>query len=395
MVDRNTTLNFTRQEYADRLYKTRTAMSEAGLELLIVTDPTNMGWLTGYDGWSFYTHQCVLLTETGDPIWFGRGIDAAGALRTTYLAEDHVLPYPDHYVQSTECHPMDYLSEILDDRGLGHLHVGVEMDNYYFSAACYASLVRHLPNAKFRDATGLVNWQRAVKSEQEIGYMNRAARIVEAMHARIFEIIEPGLKKNLLAAEIYHTGISGADGHGGDYPAIVPMLPSGMDATAAHLTWDDQELKSGEATFFEIAGCHRRYHCPQSRTVYLGPVPQKYQDAEKAVLEGIEAGLEQAKPGNLAEDIARSFFTTLRKHGFEKDNRTGYSIGMSYPPDWGERTLSLRLGDKTVLEPNMCIHFMPALWLDDGGLEITEPIRITDSGAECFTTTPRKLMTKT
>lgn len=394
MADPNRTLNFTLEEYANRVRKTRLAMSEAGIELLVVTDPTNMGWLTGYDGWSFYTHQCVLITPTEDPIWFGRGIDAAGATRTTYLTEDHIIPYPDHYVQSTERHPMDYLSEILTDKGLGHLHMGVEMDNYYFSAACYASLVSHLPNAKFRDATGLVNWQRCVKSDQEIEYMNRAARIVEAMHARIFEVIEPGLKKNLLAAEIYHTGISGADGHGGDYPAIVPMLPSGMDATAAHLTWDDQELKSGEATFFEIAGCHRRYHCPQSRTVYLGEVPQKYLDAEKAVLEGIEAGLEKAKPGNLAEDIAKSFFETLRKHGFEKDNRTGYSIGMSYPPDWGERTLSLRLGDKTVLEPNMCIHFMPALWLDDGGLEITEPIRITETGADCFTTTPRQLMIK-
>lgn len=388
------TLNFSRDEYATRLAKTRDAMSEAGIELLVVTDPTNMAWLTGYDGWSFYTHQCVLITDAHDPLWFGRGIDAAGAVRTTYLAEDRILPYADHYVQSTERHPMDYLSEIISDRGFGALHIGLEMDNYYFSAACYTSLLKHLPNAKFKDATGLVNWQRAIKSPQEIEYMNRAARIVEAMHARIYEIIEPGMRKNILAAEIYHTGISGADGHGGDYPAIAPMLPSGMDATAAHLTWDDRELKSGEGTFFEIAGCHRRYHCPQSRTVYLGDVPQKYLDAEKAVLEGIDAGLEKAKPGNLAEDIAAAFFATLRKHGFEKDNRTGYSIGMSYPPDWGERTISLRLGDKTVLEPNMCIHFMPALWLDDGGLEITEPIRITETGAICMTTTPRQLMVK-
>ncbi|NQW00827.1 MAG: ectoine hydrolase DoeA [Rhodospirillales bacterium] len=395
MTGSDVTLNFSRQEYAARIAKTRTAMNEAGIELLIATDPSNMGWLTGYDGWSFYTHQCVLVPLSGEPIWFGRGIDAAGARRTTFLDDDHIIAYADHYVQSTERHPMDYLSEVLTARGLGNLHIGVEMDNYYFSAACYASLVRHLPNARFRDATGLVNWQRAVKSAQEIIYMKRAARIVEAMHARIFEIIEPGMKKNRLAAEIFHCGISGADGHGGDYPAIVPMLPSGMDATAAHLTWDDREMKTGEATFFEIAGCHRRYHCPQSRTVYLGPVPQKYLDAEKAVLAGIDAGLEKARPGNRAEDIAEAFFTTLRSHGFEKDNRTGYSIGMSYPPDWGERTISLRRGDKTVLQPDMCIHFMPALWLDDGGLEITEPIRITETGSECLTTTPRQLMIKT
>ncbi len=387
-------LNFTREEYAARLLGTRAAMSRSGIELLLVSDPSNMAWLTGYDGWSFYTHQCVLVAEEGDPIWFGRGMDGFGARRTVYMDEADIIGYPDHYVQSTERHPMDFLSDLIAERGWDKGPIGVEMDNYYFSAAAFASLQRHLANASFKDATGLVNWQRAVKSSQEITYMRRAARIVEAMHARIFEIMKPGMRKNDLVAEIYHTSIQGADGHGGDYPAIVPMLPSGMDATAPHLTWDDKPLKSGEGTFFEIAGCHRRYHCPLSRTVYLGKVPQKYLDAEQAVLEGIEAGLAAAKPGNVCEDIAIAFFDTLKKFGFEKDSRTGYSIGLSYPPDWGERTMSLRRGDKTELQPGMCLHFMPGLWLDDGGLEITESILITETGVECLSNVPRKLMVK-
>ena len=162
------------------------------------------------------------------------------------------------------------------------------MDNYYFSAACFASLQKHLPEAELIDATALVNWQRAVKSPRELEYMRRAARIVEAMHARILEVVEPGLPKNRLIAEIYHTAISGADGHGGDYPAIVPLAPSGIDASAAHLTWDERPFRSGEGTFFEIAGCYRRYHCPLSRTIFLGKPPQKFLDVEQAVLEGIE-----------------------------------------------------------------------------------------------------------
>jgi ectoine hydrolase len=388
------TLDFTRQEYASRLAATRQAMETAGVDLLMVSDPSNMAWLTGYDGWSFYTHQCVLIAGDGDPIWFGRGMDGNGARRTVYMDENDIIGYPDHYVQSTERHPMDFLSGFISERGWDKGSIGVEMDNYYFSAAAYGSLTTHLANATFKDVTGLVNWQRAVKSPQEIEYMRRAARIVEKMHARIFEVMEPGMRKNDLAAEIYHTAIQGAEGHGGDYPAIVPMLPSGMDATAPHLTWDDKPLKSGEGTFFEIAGCHRRYHCPLSRTIYLGQVPDKYLDAEKAVLEGIEAGLSAAKPGNFCEDIAIAFFDTLKKFGFEKDSRTGYSIGLSYPPDWGERTMSLRRGDRTVLQPGMCLHFMPGLWLDDGGLEITESILITETGVECLSDVPRKLMVK-
>jgi ectoine hydrolase len=387
-------LNFSRDEYARRIAKTRRAMEGQGIELLIVTDPSNMAWLTGYDGWSFYVHQCVLLTHEGDPIWYGRSQDAFGARRTVFMGEADILSYPDHYVQTPERHPMDHLSGIIADKGWDRCAIGVEMDNYYFAAACFASLQTHLPNATFKDATGLVNWQRAVKSEQELVYMRRAARIVEAMHARIQELIEPGLPKNRLVAEIYHTGITGVDGHGGDYPGIVPLLPTGKDASAPHLTWDDKPFETGAGTFFEIAGVHRHYHCPLCRTVYLGKPPQDMLAAEQALLEGLDAGLEVAKPGNTCEDIAKAFLGVLKRHGIEKDSRNGYPIGLSYPPDWGERTMSLRLGDTSVLEENMTFHFMPGLWFDDWGLEITESIVITAAGAETLADVPRKLFVK-
>jgi len=388
-------LAFARGEYDARIAKTRGAMQKAGIDLLIVTDPTNMAWLTGYDGWSFYVHQCVLVAMEGEPVWYGRGQDANGAKRTTFVAHENIVGYPDIYVQSPVRHPMDYLStEVIAARGWDRLAIGVELDNYYFSAAAYASLQKHLPAARWVDATALVNWQRAVKSPREIEYMRVAARIVEKMHARILDVVEPGMRKNELVAQIYDAGIIGADGFGGDYPAIVPLLPTGADAAAPHLTWDDSKFERNAGTFFEIAGCYRRYHCPQSRTVYLGKPPQHFLDAEKAIVEGIDAGLAAAKPGNACEDIANAFFAVLAKSGIEKNSRCGYPIGASYPPDWGERTMSLRPGDRTVLEPGMTFHFMPGLWLDDWGLEITESILITDTGVETFCNTPRKLFVK-
>jgi ectoine hydrolase len=388
-------LPFEPTEYKVRLDKTRRAMQARGIELLIVSDPSNMAWLTGYVGWSFYVHQCVLLAQEGDPLWFGRGQDANGARRTTFLDDADIHGYPDHYVQSTVRHPMDYLADaVIRVRGWDRLSVGVEMDNYYFSAACFASLQGHLPDARFVDATGLGNWQRAVKSEREITFMRRAARIVEAMHARILELVEPGLPKNQLIAEIYRTAISGAEGFGGDYPAIVPLAPSGADASAAHLTWDERPFKRGEGTFFEIAGCYRRYHCPLSRTVFLGRPPQKFLDTEKAVLEGIEAALDAARPGARCEDVEAAWRKVIARYGIEKESRCGYSIGLSYPPDWGERTMSLRPGDRTVLEEGMCFHLIPAIWRDDWGLEITESFLVTAGGAGPFCHYPRRLFVK-
>jgi len=387
-------LPFTNQEYQTRIAKTRAAMAAAGLDLIFVTDPSNMAWLTGYDGWSFYVHQGVLLGMEGDPIWWGRGMDANGAKRTAFMGHDDILGYDDTYVQNPDKHPMQDLSHHIRARGWEAARIGVELDNYYFSAAAYLSLTRELPKASLLDSAGLVNWQRAVKSATEITYMRRAARIVERMHQVVLDRAEVGMRKNDLIADIYHASVTGADGHWGDYPAIVPMAPSGADATAPHLTWDDSPLKAGESTFFEIAGAYRRYQCPQSRTLFLGKPPQKFLEAEKAVLEAVVAGLEQAKPGNRCEDIANAFNTTLNRLGFEKDSRCGYAIGLSYPPDWGERTMSFRKGDLSVLQPGMTFHFMPALWLDDGGLEITEPIVITETGVECLCNTPRELFIK-
>jgi len=388
------TLHFSLAEYVERLAKTRSAMAKAGLELLVVSDPSNMAWLTGYDGWSFYVHQCVLVPPDGEPVWFGRGQDANGAKRTSWLAHDNIVGYPDHYVQSPDRHPMEVLARLIGERGWDRLSIGVEMDNYWFSAAAYATLQRQLPNARFSDATALVNWQRAVKSPQELEYMRRAARIVEAMHQRILDKIEPGMRKCDLVAEIYDVAIRGVDGFGGDYPAVVPLLPSGEEASAPHLTWDDRPLRTGEGTFFEIAGCYRRYHCPLSRTVFLGKPTQAFLDAEAAVLEGMDAGLAAARPGNTCEDIANAFFAVLRRHGIVKDNRTGYPIGLSYPPDWGERTMSLRPGDRTVLQPGMTFHFMTGLWLEMMGLEITESILITERGVECLAHVPRRLFVR-
>jgi len=380
--------DFSLSEYEARLARIRVAMAAQGLMALIVSDPSNMAWATGYDGWSFYVHQAVVIGPSGPPLWWGRGMDAAGARRTVWMGEEAIHGYDDSYVQNPDKHPMEVLAALIHDQGWAGGRVGVEMDNYYYSAKAHAVLADHLELA---DATGLVNWQRLVKSPAEIARMRRAAGIVAAMHRRILEVAEPGLPKNRLVAEILHAGATGAGGHWGDYPAIVPMAPSGLDATAPHLTWDDRPMQRGEAHFFEIAGVYRRYHCPQSRTLFFGEPPATYRRAEAAVQEATEAALARARPGQTCEDMAIAFYDTLGRHGFRKDSRTGYSIGLSYPPDWGERTLSLRRGDLTPLQPGMTLHFMPALWLDDGGIEITEPILITETGVEKLSTLPGAL----
>ena len=103
-------LPFSLAEYEVRIAKVRAAMDASGIEVLVVTDPASMAWLTGYDGWSFYVHQAVIVGLTGAPLWWGRAMDALGARRTVYMGHDDIFGYEDTYVQNPDKHPMQDLA---------------------------------------------------------------------------------------------------------------------------------------------------------------------------------------------------------------------------------------------------------------------------------------------
>ncbi|OWU85701.1 X-Pro dipeptidase [Oceanicola sp. 22II-s10i] len=386
---------FAREEYDRRIALTRAAMAELGVDVLFVTNPSNQFWLTGYDGWSFYVHQGVILTMEGDPIWWGRLMDANGARRTVWMEDESIIHYADRYIQAPDIHPMEDLASHLRIMGYGDKRIGIEMETYYFTARAFAVLAEGLPNAQFVDATTLVNWQRLIKSPAEIDFMRRAARISELVIHRAVELAEPGMRKHDLVGELFKTSVQGEDDSWGDYPAIVPLLPSGEDAAAPHLTWNGEALKKNEATFIEQSGCYRRYHAPLCRSIFFGKPPKHMSDAAQALTEGLNAGIEVARPGNRACDIARALDTELMKVGIERPARCGYAVGLSYPPDWGEHTVSLRAFDETVLQPGMTFHFMPGLWMEGWGLETTETILIREDGpAEPLCNVPRQLFVK-
>ena len=86
---------FQKDEYLERLRNTKTRMDASGMDVLVVADPANMNYLTGYDGWSFYVPQVVVVAlDAEEPIWIGRGMDAHGAKHTTFLSEDGIIGFP-------------------------------------------------------------------------------------------------------------------------------------------------------------------------------------------------------------------------------------------------------------------------------------------------------------
>jgi Xaa-Pro aminopeptidase len=386
---------FPDSEYERRLERTKRRLAEEGLDAIVVADPANMNYLTGYDGWSFYVHQAVVVTrERDEPVWVGRDMDRNGARATTWLGEDSIRAYSDDHVHSPhDLHPMDYLAGVLEDLGVADGRIGLEMDASYFTAKSYTRLDANLPEADFEDATLLVGWIRIRKSEREIEYMREAARISEEAMLAGIDAIDAGVPEYEAAAAIYDRLIRGTDEYGGDYPAIVPLMPSGDHTGTPHLTWTDRPFQEGELVLIELSGCRHRYHSPLARTAFIGDPPAEIQRTADVVVEGIEAALDAAEPGVTCETVEAAWRETIAEYGLEKEDRIGYSMGLGYPPDWGEHTASIRPGDETVLEEDMTFHLIPGIWEDEFGVELSETFRVTATGAEPLADFPRELFT--
>lgn len=388
-------LTFPKQEFQERLTKTKQRMADEGIDVLLVTDPANMNYLTGYDAWSFYVHQLlVVMIDEEQPYWIGRGLDANAARYTTWLDEEHIYPYPDNYVHSTVRHPMDFACDFLKKKKRDRTTIAVELDAYYFTAQCYIRLTQGLKNAVFKDGTNMVNWIRIVKSDQEIDYIKKAAKISEKAMQVAFDMLNEGVRECDVAASISYAQISGMDEYGGDYPSIVPLLPTGKKTSACHLTWTDETFKEGNPIIIELAGCHKRYHSPLARTAVIGMPNEEIKQLSEVVIEGINTALDVVKPGITCEEVELAWRESIEKNGVKKESRIGYSTGLNYPPDWGEHTASLRPGDRTVLEPNMVFHMIPTIDLGHVGMEISEAFRVTETGFEVLADFPRELFVK-
>ena len=388
-------MSFSTSEYIQRLQNVKRSMQDNGLDVLISHDTANMYYLTGYDAWSFYYAQCVLVhIDLDEPICFVREQDAGGAYIKTYLKKENIIVYNENYIHKWPKHPYDYLIEIIKEKKWDNLSIGLEMDAHYFTAFCYEKLKHGLPNANLKDSNRLVNWVRLIKSDSEIKYMKSAALITQNAMNKAVNVIDRGVRQCDAVGEIQKSLFYGTEDIGGEYSSITTLLPTGPGTSASHLTATEDRFKEGESTIVEISGCVKRYHAPLARTVQLGKPEQKKIDAMNATIEALNAGVNVVKPGNLADHVAKEFWKVLDKYKIKKESRTGYSIGIGYPPDWGEHTLNIYKGDMTELKPNVTFHMIAVMQFGNWGVEASESIRVTEKGNELLCNFPKELHIK-
>lgn len=385
---------FPAAEYVSRTNRVR-ERANGTFDVLVVTDPKNIFYLTGYDAYSYYVPQALVVPVSADepPLLVLRRQDLPAARWTTHLSPEQLVGYGDEYIIGS-CHPMEFVASMITERGWGKGVIGVEFDGSSFSPRGMHALESRLGNATFVDMDRLIEWVRCVKSEREVDVMREAGVLSDHAMRTAVNAIEPGVPESIVAAKTYAALVEGVDGLYGSAP-WQPYMSSGEQTNSPHMRWGPGVYQTGRPIMIELGGHRHNYAAGLSRTIYLGRPSASYQDLEGAVVDGLLSCLPTLRSGNAAGDVEIAWRRAVTARGVEKNYRIGYSIGISFPDTaWVERTISLAPGDHSILEPNMTIHLMLAVWLDCIGYSLSETFVVTEGEPERLSRLPWELVVK-
>ena len=381
-VQQGSELAFPKSEYDARVARTKEALAAAGLDVLIATGPENIFYLTGQQTPGYYTFQALVLPVNGEPIFVLRQLEYFNFIANTFISDAEVYQDGDE--------PVSFLVDVINKKGLAAKRVAIDKRGWFLPIAAYEALQAKL--GKIADAAGIVERLRAVKSPAEVEKIATAARYVDAGMRAGLGTVKAGASDNDLVSAMMGTAISA----GSEYVGMEPLSSVGRRTGVPHGTWRRGRLGANEPAFLEMAACHDRYHAALMRSAWVGNAPQEALDMEKVCQEALAAALNAIRPGQACEAPHLACQAVIDKAGYTDNfkKRAGYSIGISFAPDWGEGgILSLYTGVKTELQPGMTFHIPPALRIyGQFTVGVSETVAVTDTGHRVLGTVPRPLL---
>lgn len=374
-------LPFSQQEHQRRIALAQHDLAAQGFGGALLFDPENTFWLTGYQSIGYFTFQCLYLPTKGRPVLISRKVNAALAA---------VNPLIERFVEIPDtADSVDVLVAWLRDAVPAGTTLGLETKAWYLTVHDYRRLEQSI-SAELKDWNGVIETLRLDKSEMEIERMRLAARAAEAGLKAALAIAAPGRTENDLAAAMFEANIA----NGSEYLGHPPLVVSGERTSLCFAMWRRRELKAGDVVLLEAAGCIDRYHAIVSRSAVLGPATPQQRAVADAIIGGLNAVIESICPGMRSHEADAACRKVIEGAGFGHgfSHRTAYGVGIGFPPNWSEgKSLALRPGDETVLEPGMTFHCVPTVFLEDFGMCFSDTIQVVDGGCEVLTNMPRKL----
>ncbi|MBE1553776.1 M24 family metallopeptidase [Sporosarcina limicola] len=349
-----------------KLTKIRELLKEHEIDGLLITNPYNRRYMTGFTG-----SAGLALISADDAVFITD-------FRYTEQAEKQIDGYRIVKFAKTLVEEVAVQAKNMNLRT-----IGFEKDNLSFGLyEVYEKTVE----AKLKPVAGLVEQLRLIKTDEELAVLKKAAKIADDAFAHICTFIRPGVTEIEVSNELeFFMRKQGATSSSFDI-----IVASGVRGALPHGVATDKVIESGELVTLDFGALYNGYISDITRTIAVGEPSEKMKEIYAVVLAAEELGVKEIKSGMTgkeADAITRDYITS-KGYGEAFGHSTGHGIGLEV-----HEAPSLASKSDTVLVPNMTVTVEPGIYLPGiGGVRIEDDIIMTKDGNERLTHSPRELL---
>ncbi|MCE8011480.1 MAG: Xaa-Pro peptidase family protein [Billgrantia sp.] len=367
-------LAFADSEFEARQSRVRNAMGEAGLDALLLTDPSDIYYLTGYNTFEVSVHACLVCSPERLTLQVP-SIETGPAVVTARV--DELLGY--------RWEGIGEVIEPLVDTLAPFRAIGLDLYGAGLRHGVLRELQARLGAERFRDDGGeLLDRIRIVKSEAELGCLRESARITSLGLKAAARVAAIGMLDGDVAAEGARAMLAG----GSEFMSMQPIVTVGPRSSVIHLNHQRHRIAPGEPVFMEFGAAYRRYTAPMMKTLIAGTPSQEMLRTGELCRDLFEALRVKMRPGNTFDDAARAAAEVLAPHAERVffSGVFGYAVGAQFPPSWVEGSGYIARGQQREFEAGMVFHLplclrIPGQW----GIGLSDTVHVTPLGAEPLT----------
>ncbi|SCK08525.1 Xaa-Pro dipeptidase [Variovorax sp. HW608] len=376
----NDGMDFPAEEYRNRLQRTQQEMEKQGLPLLLLHQPENILYLSGFYTTGYFSYHALAVPSRGDPVLIVRDVEVPAAKDSSWIKSYTT------YADAPDPLPvwLDAARRAIEGLGLGGGRIGVDEHSWFMTVERWKMLQAVLPHANVVAEPRIVDHLRLVKSPREIEYLRGAARCVEAGVQAGIDAIAPGVIERDLGAAVFSAMVKA----GSEMP-LSGIITSGARTNLIHGDYSDRRLEPGDNVYFEVSGIYHKYWTRIMRTATVGPASSEQLRVAETILRTQSEAIALMRPGTPASVIDRACREPILASGLKDSytNRVGYSLGLNYRPSAGEFIREFVPGVDWILQSGMVFHML----MMAAGMGFSETILVTDNGAERLTSMERKL----
>ncbi len=380
---------FDLNEHESRLKKCQDLMKRHGFDVLILSQASNVFYMTGYRTQLFFTEFrpfICLIPREGLPALLVPSLEGKAAKIEAWFDNIHLWG-----LGVDAENPLQLISKYFKEKKLLNATVGMELDMGQRPGMVQEeieAIFKDLSKCRFKSCSELMWKLRSVKSKKEIEFMRESCRISE----KGFEVFAEQAIEGMTEKEGYSIISRTMVEEGAELRGFLTVIAGVENYPLANPWPTDRKFKKGDMVIIDYGAVYNGYCTDLTRALFIGPVSDRQKELFEATFEAHKAAVKVIKPNITVGDIDKAAMKKIEEMGYIHliRHRTGHSIGMEL-----HELPSISSDNTTLLEPGMVFCIEPGIYdLTAGKFRIEDEIVVTETGFEYLSNHPKNLIIK-